>query len=305
MNLHHFEKNISSLFQKSGSVSGSESDASVVLEMNEKLLEAHKKVVQNKLNREVARTILDNPDSAVNGDVIVDQQRMHMMRMQQHQHQVAAAMHAAAARRLQGNQAAVHGFAPHLEGIPEEQSRANTLKNREQEEEENENKDDGSKGSKGSMKSNKTDTTGSTGSSQPTLKKLSSSDPHSIDSGIQTRPSSVSDLSDNHSDSTVDLATSNEIDSDDDDTVDVADSDINDGDETDSFTYVDSPISKSVLHSVPDHSNHFDETKIGRRRNKDFLSEIYNTEVLKVIFCTFLFNSKKLSFYAITVLKCL
>ena len=69
----------------------------------------------------------------------------------------------------------------------------------------------------------------------------------------------------------------------DDDTVDVADSDINDGDETDSFTYVDSPISKSVLHTAPDHSNNFDETKIGRRRNKDFLSEIYNTEVLKVI----------------------
>ena len=92
----------------------------------------------------------------------------------------------------------------------------------------------------------------------------------------------MSDLSDNHSDSTVDVATSNEIDSDD-ETVDVADdSDINDGDETDSFTYVDSPISKSVLQSVPDNS-HFDETKIGRRKNnKDFLSEIYNSEVTKV-----------------------
>ena len=295
------------MFQKTGSVSGSESDASVVLEMNEKLLEAHKKVVQNKLNREVARTIHDSAAdaaAAANGDVIMDQQRMHMIRMQQHQHQVAAAMHAAAARRLQGGSGQMvgvhHGFAPNLEGIPEEHSRANTLKNKDEDEDSTENvgsnddpHDSGSKGSKGSMKSNKTDTTGSAGSSgsQPTLKKHSSSDPHSIDSGIQTRPSSVSDLSDNHSDSTVDVATSNEIDSDD-DTVDVDDdSDINDGDETDSFTYVDSPISKSVLQSGAHNSHHFNETsnKVARRRNKDFLSEIYNTEVLKVkIFVDFI-----------------
>jgi len=39
--------------------SGSESDASTVMELNEKLLEAHKKVVQQKLNSEVARTIFE------------------------------------------------------------------------------------------------------------------------------------------------------------------------------------------------------------------------------------------------------
>ena len=39
----------------SGHQSGSESDHSSVMELNEKLLEAHKKVVQQKLNKEVAR----------------------------------------------------------------------------------------------------------------------------------------------------------------------------------------------------------------------------------------------------------
>ena len=45
------------MFQNS--ISGSESDASTVMEVNEKLLEAHKKVVQQKLNSEVARTIVE------------------------------------------------------------------------------------------------------------------------------------------------------------------------------------------------------------------------------------------------------
>ena len=50
------------LFQKASSLSGSESDASVVLEMNEKLLEAHKKVVQKNLRSEVARDICSSDE---------------------------------------------------------------------------------------------------------------------------------------------------------------------------------------------------------------------------------------------------
>lgn len=42
----------------SGHQSGSESDHSSVMELNEKLLEAHKKVVQQKLNKEVARDFI-------------------------------------------------------------------------------------------------------------------------------------------------------------------------------------------------------------------------------------------------------
>jgi len=45
---------------KNSNNSGSESDASTVMELNEKLLEAHKKVVQQKLNSEVARTIFES-----------------------------------------------------------------------------------------------------------------------------------------------------------------------------------------------------------------------------------------------------
>merc|ERR1719458_664458 len=47
--------------------SGSESDTSSVMELNEKLLEAHKKVVQQKMNREVARTISNDFDSKEQG----------------------------------------------------------------------------------------------------------------------------------------------------------------------------------------------------------------------------------------------
>ena len=97
------------LFQKSGSGSGSDSEASVVLEMNEKLLEAHKKVVQNKLSREVARTIFDS-DADGHPDKSVSSPRIN---------------NPSALPKLVGSHNR-RGFAPHLEGIPEE-SRANTL----------------------------------------------------------------------------------------------------------------------------------------------------------------------------------
>merc|ERR1719471_1512410 len=43
---------------KNGNQSGSESDHSSVMELNEKLLEAHKKMVQQKLKKEVARDFI-------------------------------------------------------------------------------------------------------------------------------------------------------------------------------------------------------------------------------------------------------
>merc|ERR1719458_2097347 len=52
---------------KNSTNSGSESDTSSVMELNEKLLEAHKKVVQQKMNREVARTISNEFESKEQG----------------------------------------------------------------------------------------------------------------------------------------------------------------------------------------------------------------------------------------------
>ena len=234
------------LFQKSGSGSGSESEASVVLEMNEKLLEAHKKVVQNKLNREVARTIFDSPESVDSAEA-VSSPRLNP-----------------GPPKSTGS----HGrrFAPHLEGIPEE-SRANTLNA----------KSAGSQAARTTNDANSGEAAGeineegaTSGNAQSQMKKLSTSDPQSLDSGILTRPSSISDLSD----SQTDVVTSNDFDTDN-ETVDVADSD--DTDDTDSDTYIEG---SSVQYSPtkPQHTNTRPET----RHKKDFVSEIYNTAVSKV-----------------------
>ena len=216
--------------------------------MNEKLLEAHKKVVQSKLNRQVARTIFDSPSEAdtSNKDAEAGEGSVSSPRINNNG-PAAAQLH-----KLQAGHN--RRFAPHLEGIPEE-SRANTLNAKAKENEARsvqEGTDDSRKGS----------TTNS-------MKKLSTSDPHSLDSGILTRSSSISDLSD----SQTDVVTSNSCDFDtDNETVDVADSDDTD---TDSDTYVEGSVGASVsclpVRSVEQ-----------KPRHKDFVSELYNTAVSKV-----------------------
>ena len=235
------------LFQKSGSASGSDSEASVVLEMNEKLLEAHKKVVQNKLSREVARTIFDS-DADGHHDKSVSSPRIN---------------NPSALPKLVGSHNR-RGFAPHLEGIPEE-SRANTLTAKSNDSHSDRATNDGNTDEveREINESRKESTVPSQ------MKKLSTSDPQSLDSGILTRPSSISDLSDTQTD----VVTSNSCDFDtDNETVDVADSDDTD---TDSDTYVESSI-RSAAPKLP--VRNFEHS----RQKKDFVSELYNTAVSKV-----------------------
>jgi hypothetical protein len=130
------------------------------------------------------------------------------------------------------------------------------------------------------------------------MKKLSTSDPQSLDSGILTRSSSISDISD----SQTDIVTSNEFDTDN-ETVDVADSDDGESDTEDSETYADggqnsdpgreeegeggssSRLSggseaSAAASSFPQHEAFLRYQN--RRQKKDFVSELYHTAVAKV-----------------------
>jgi hypothetical protein len=257
----------------------------VVLEMNEKLLEAHKKVVQSKLSREVARTILDGSSS---------------YQPDQGEHQMTTS--GLAGRPIGGGS---KRWGPHLEGIPEE-SRANTLSHgRSKEaagrsgettpiegEEEEEDRKEGSSSSSGAGQDKQdqsaaTSSSSSSSSSSSQMKKLSTSDPQSLDSGILTRSSSISDISENQTD----IVTSNEFDTDN-ETVDVADSDNGESDETDSDTYAaEGPGSdagrNSQLTDRPEAAAAFPQHEAflryqNRRQKKDFVSELYHTAVAKV-----------------------
>ena len=215
--------------------------------MNEKLLEAHKKVVQSKLNREVARTIFDS-DTDGQSEHSVSSPRMN---------------NTSALPKLVGSHNR-RGFAPHLEGIPEE-SRANTLTAKSNDSHSDSATNDGNTDEvEGEINESRKES-----AAQSQMKKLSTSDPNSLDSGILTRPSSVSDMSD----SQTDVVTSNSCDFDtDNETVDVADSDDTD---TDSDTYVESSI-RSAVPKLP--VRNFEHA----RQKKDFVSELYNTAVAKV-----------------------
>jgi hypothetical protein len=282
-----------SCFQKSHSGSGSDSDASVVLEMNEKLLEAHKKVVQSRLSREVARTILDAAH-------------------QQQQPEEAQALGGPVRPPAGGGGSRRWG--PHLEGIPEE-SRANTLtasatraeeskttaepsaahtKDQEKEEERATRT-----GGEGGQQRTQPAAASSSSDASSQMKKLSTSDPQSLDSGILTRSSSISDISD----SQTDIVTSNEFDTDN-ETVDVADSDDGESDTEDSETYADgghtsdpgreeegeggsssrlsggSESAAAAASSFPQHEAFLRYQN--RRQKKDFVSELYHTAVAKV-----------------------
>lgn len=225
--------------------------------MNEKLLEAHKKVVQGKLNREVARNIFDPEHDENVGEGREDENTIEL----------------SSPRMSNGSglpkPAGSHNrrFAPHLEGIPEE-SRANTLTGKSNDSHSDRATNDGNPGEVGT----EINETQEEGTAQSQMKKLSTSDPQSLDSGILTRSSSISDLSDTQTD----VVTSNEFDTDN-ETVDVADSDDTD---TDSDTYIET-TSRPSLPTHPLHQSEFTRFK-NNRQKKDFVSELYNTAVAKV-----------------------
>lgn len=234
--------------------------------MNEKLLEAHKKVVQSKLNREVARTIFDAPSDMERGGDGDNPGDVSSPRMN----------NGPGNAKFGGSRR----FAPHLEGIPEE-SRANTL-NAKSNDSHSERKTNDSSPSEVSRETNEPRKGGTAPS-----KKLSTSDPQSLDSGILTRSSSISDLSD----SQTDVVTSNSCDFDtDNETVDVADSDETSDDTDDSDTYAEeerynrsngsNQSNRTSLHSLPV-KQEFRKFDHGRQK-KDFVSELYNTAVSKV-----------------------
>ena len=259
----------------------------MVLEMNEKLLEAHKKVVQSKLSREVARTILDG-SSLSSGH--------HQQEMAGHSGGESHAGGPQPIRQQQGGGGS-RRWGPHLEGIPEE-SRANTLRPPRAEDARaaevtaqavTEDEEERKRGGSGQEKQQPQSTTSSSSSSSQ-MKKLSTSDPQSLDSGILTRSSSISDISG----SQTDIVTSNEFDTDN-ETVDVADSDDGESDDTDSDTYAaEGPASElgrdsrlddgvetaAVASAFPQHEAFLRYQN--RRQKKDFVSELYHTAVAKV-----------------------
>ena len=230
--------------------SDSDSDENTIVCVNEKLLEAHKKVIENKLQLEVARTVYfsqaDETDESSGESSNEILSKLNLSR--------------------NGKNSAMRFF-PHLEEIPEE-SRSSTFKDLKKQKTNCDSNDASDSSISASDLELKDDGyINHSGKSQDSTAK---SNAQSMDSGIVMRSTSPTpdQGSDNDALSSQGIYSDNE-------TVDVVDSD-----ETDSDS--------DVIH-VPkngDENEHVDENisdilSMGNN-NLDFLSKIYNTAFSKV-----------------------
>jgi len=230
--------------------SDSDSDGNPIVFVNEKLLEAHKKVVENKLQLEVARTVCyshnDETDESSGESTMEIMSKLNLSR---------------------NGKNSSKRFFPHLEEIPEE-SRSSTFKDLKKQKT-NSDSGDASDGSISTSDLEFKDDgyTNYSGKSQDSTAK---SNPQSMDSGIVTRSTSPTPDhgSDNDASSSQGIYSDNE-------TVDVADSD-----ETDSDNDV-ADVSKSGDKNQHTAENISDILSMSNN-NLDFLSEIYNTAFSKV-----------------------
>ena len=214
------------------------------------MLEAHKKVVENKLQLEVARTVcyshVDETDESSEDSSNEIMSKLNLSR---------------------NGKNSSKRFFPHLEEIPEE-SRNSTFKDLKKQKNNSESGDasDGSI-STSDLEFKDDGYTNYSGKSQDSTAK---SNPHSMDSGIVTRSTSPTPDhgSDNDASSSQGIYSDNE-------TVDVADSD-----ETDSDNDVNDKSQNSDKNQHND-ENIGDILSMGNN-NLDFLSEIYNTAFSKV-----------------------
>lgn len=230
--------------------SDSDSDGNTIVLVNEKLLEAHKKVVENKLQLEVARTVCypptDETDESSGESSNEIMSKLNLSR---------------------NGKNSSKRFFPHLEEIPEE-SRSSTFKDMKKQK----NNSDSGDASDGSISTSDLEFKDDgfinySGKSQDSTGK---SNPQSMDSGIVTRSTSPTPDhgSDNDASSSQGMYSDNE-------TVDVADSD-----ETDSDNDV-TDVSKCGDKNQHTTENISDILSMGNN-NLDFLSEIYNTAFSKV-----------------------
>jgi len=272
--------------------SGSESDASTVMELNEKLLEAHKKVVQQKLNSEVARNIFEGDISDSENDT-EDKNAIEDL--------VSKKSHANLGKRNSSK------FAPKLEEIkeesrssskrPQEEGRlsvkeknraSDKLKRKGAEESETHFSSDTSTLEPRSLKNNSPQ-----GDKKNYYKHMDKSqfpanyNPQSLDSGIATRSTS-SHSPDNQSEDrgfgSQDLDTDNDI-------VDTENNETEDSDSEDNLDLVTDEDSEINSKRGPflfgrsnshENQNNHHNLKFMDERNSDILSDIYSTAFSKV-----------------------
>eukprot|EP00090_Calanus_glacialis_P029778 TRINITY_DN4782_c0_g1_i1.p1 TRINITY_DN4782_c0_g1~~TRINITY_DN4782_c0_g1_i1.p1 ORF type:complete len:959 (-),score=180.57 TRINITY_DN4782_c0_g1_i1:103-2979(-) len=280
--------------------SGSESDASTVMELNEKLLEAHKKVVQQKLNSEVARTIFEggkNPSTHQDiSDSENDTEDKNAM-----EDLVSKKSHANVGKRNSSK------FAPRLEEIKEE-SRSSSKRAQEEGRLSDKDKNRASDMlNRKSVEESETHFSSDTSTLEPrSLKNISPQgdktnyynhmnkiqlpanfNPQSLDSGIVTRSTSSrspDNDSEDHDFGSQDLDTDN----------DIVDSEINETEDSDSEDNLDLVTDDdSEIHSKrgpfsfgrnnnPENQNNRHNLKFMDERNSDILSDIYSTAFSKV-----------------------